>query len=128
MAELAKENYGNHVTVDGPQTVTGAKTFSGFTALGAGPAIKMKKLTGTTAAAEGADATVAHGLTGGKIISHTTLVSYAANSSVPPSYTWSPGVQYDILHDATNFIVRLSATNSGNILSKSFTILVIYEE
>jgi hypothetical protein len=33
MPELAKENYGNHVTVGGAQTVTGAKTFGGGAAI-----------------------------------------------------------------------------------------------
>jgi hypothetical protein len=109
--------------------VGGGAIYSGFSKLGAGaPGIKIKKLTGTTAAAQGGYVTIAHGLTGGKIISATVLVSHETNSAFPPSNNAAGGYQYSWYFGATNFYVTLSATDSGNITSKPIVITIIYEE
>jgi hypothetical protein len=109
-------------------TWTGNQTFSGFTVLGAGPAIKMKKLTGTTGAAEGNEVSVAHGLTGAKIVSITAKVTFATNSGIAQEHTGTAGYQYHLSHDATNVYIKNHATNSENILSKALVILITYEE
>jgi len=127
MPELAKENYGNHVTVDGAQTITGAKTLSGFTILGAGPAIKMKKLTGTTAAAQGNTATAAHGLTSSKIISVTGCVFHGSTDATAPGSAFG-GYYWTVSFDSTNVTVANKTADSANILSKPFIITIIYEE
>ena len=102
----------------------------GFTQLGGSgaPAIKMKKLTGTTNSAEGGSTSVAHGLTGSKIIGFTCKVEYATDSGMPWQHTTFAGYQYDVYHNGTNFIVYNHATNSENLLSKNFIITVWYEE
>jgi hypothetical protein len=106
------------------------QTFSNYTVLGAGPAIKMKKLTGTTDGAEGGITNVAHGLTQSKIISFQTLVTHSAapDGSVPAGYTRNAGYEFnESLYDG-GVSIENSATNSENILSKSFTVLITYEE
>jgi len=112
----------------GTQTIAGNKTLSGFTALGTGNiAIKIKRLTGTTAASEGGLTAVAHGLTGSKIIGWTAKVEYNTNSGNP---TGDPtaGYSYYSYHDGTNFNLKLHATESENILTKPFTIVIFYNE
>jgi len=112
-------NYNDRVKIKG----------SGFTQLGeVAPLIKTKKLTGTTASAEGGRVLVPHGLIGAKIISFTCKVVYAENSGVPPSYTYVAGFEYDLNHGVSDFGVDLSSINSENILSKPFIIYVVYEE
>jgi hypothetical protein len=111
-------------------TWTAKQTFSNYTVLGAGPAIKMKKLTGTTDGAEGGVTNVAHGLTQSKIISFQTLVTHSAapDGSVPAGYTRNAGYEFnESLYDG-RVSIENSATNSENILSKSFTVLITYEE
>ncbi len=110
-------------------TFTGNVTHSAFTSLGTGnPAIKLKTITGTTADAEGGGAYPAHGLTGAKIIGFTCVVRYSANTAVPPNITDMAGYQYHCFFDATNFDVELHATNSENILSKPFAVMIFYTE
>lgn len=118
-------------TVDiGNSTDDPTITLYGYTKLGDinSPAIKMKKLTGTTGAAEGDSANVAHGLTTAKIISISCLVADGAGSYYPPGYTALAGYEYDVRFGGTNVVVTNHATNSENILSKAFTILITYEE
>jgi hypothetical protein len=112
---------------DQTQTIAGAKTFSGYTVLGAGPAIKMKKLTGTTSNTDGVATDVAHGLTRTKIISASALVD-TGTYLVPEVYTIAAGFWFEILITSTDISLKLKPGSSSNILSKSFTILVIYEE
>jgi hypothetical protein len=102
---------------------------NGFTKLGSSaPAIKVKKLTGTTASFDGGTVNIPHGLTFSKIISVSILVESGVNNYTPPSFTALPGLEYnfDILNN--NFWVFNVSGNSGNILSKSFTALITYEE
>ena len=101
--------------------------YSGYIALGDdAPAIKMKKLTGTTGASEGASSFIAHGLTRSKIIGCQVFILPA--DSIPPSFTAIAEYQYDVYLEASNVVIMLHPTNSGNILSKAITILITYEE
>jgi len=101
---------------------------NGFTQLGIdSPKIKMLKLTGTTNSSEGGSTTVAHGLTGDKIISLNCKVISSTNNGILPCST-STGNRFECNHDSTNVNVVNDATNSENILSKTFIITIIYEE
>jgi hypothetical protein len=105
------------------------QTFSDYTALGeSSPAIKMKKLTGTTGAAEGDSVTVAHGLTSTKIINAAAQVWFAAGSAVPHGYAHDAGFEFHVAFNGTDVYIRNHPTNSENILSKAFTVLITYEE
>jgi len=113
---------------DQPQTIAGRKTLSDFTVLGAGPAIKMKKLTGTTSNTEGVATDVAHGLTRTKIISVSALVD-TGTYLIPEVYTIAAGFWFELLVTSTDISLKLKPTpNSANILSKGFAIFIIYEE
>jgi hypothetical protein len=112
-------NYNDRVKIKG----------SGFTQLGeVAPAIKFKELTGTTASIEGGSIVVAHGLTGAKIISFTCVVRHSANRGMAPQYTFDSGYLYSVFYNDTNFVVNTDNINSENILSKPFTIFIIYKE
>lgn len=114
------------LVIAGGQAVGGNLNVGGFTSLGDNVAIKVKKLTGTTAATQNAGITVAHGLTGDKILGHILKISYSTNSGMPENHTYLPGYQASSYHGSINFEVWNSASNSGNILSKLFTITVFY--
>lgn len=111
------------------QIWTGKQTFNGFIQVGdVGPAIKMKKLTGTTAAAEGGSASANHGVTSSKVIGVQVLVFHSSTNAILPGWVASAGYQYDVQLTSTGVQVVLHATNSENILSKAFTVLITYEE
>jgi len=105
---------------------------TGYTKLGSSssPAIKMKKLTGTTPAVEGNSVTIAHGLTGSKILAVDVLVGYSSNvnNGMPPGYIRATGYEYYSYHTSSGVVVFLSATNSERILSDTIRILITYEE
>jgi len=92
------------------------------------PATKKKKLTGTTANAQGGTITVVHGLTSNKILSILPKVMDIPANGVMPEYTGATGYNYSCYHDSTNIVIILDPTNSANILSKPFTVLIEYEE
>jgi hypothetical protein len=104
------------------------QTFSNYTVLGAGPAIKMKKLTGTTDSAEGGDTVVAHGLDGAKILDISVTVDRGDGWFFPPEHTFNAEHQYSVVFSDSSVVVANSAANSANILSKPFTVLITYEE
>jgi len=94
-----------------------------------GAVFSMKKLTGTTAAAENGGTNIAHGLDVAKILGVQVLVQHNAVSGncVPPEWTRSSGFQYSYSVSTTNVVVELHPTNSENILSKPIRIVVTYE-
>lgn len=103
---------------------------NGFSKLGSdAPAIKMKKLTGTTAAAQGSTTFIAHGLNSAKILAVNVLVQYATvGNDVPSSYNANPGYEFDYYITPTDVVVWPKTGNSVNILSKPLKILITYEE
>ncbi|MBK8499028.1 MAG: hypothetical protein IPL52_09470 [Flavobacteriales bacterium] len=103
---------------------------NGYTMLGSNaPKVKMLKLTGTTAAAQGSFVSVAHGLTASKILSVEVLVESTAGVNwIPHSFTYSPGLEYKYILTGTVVGVYNIAGNSANILSKPFKILITYEQ
>jgi hypothetical protein len=113
---------------------SGNADIDGYTRLGDStttsnvPRIKMKKLTGTSAATQNAWTNIAHGLTMSKILSVNIIMSIPGFVNLPPSYTYQTGYEYQYQVAASNIVVINSATNSSNILSKTFTILIVYEE
>ena len=112
-------------------TFIGNMVSNSYTKLGStAPAIKMKKLTGTTPSVEGNSVNIAHGLTGSKILAVDVLVGYSsdANNGMPPGYIRAAGYEYYSYHTSSGVVVFLSATNSERILSDTIRILITYEE
>lgn len=104
-------------------------THTNFTQLGSdAPIIKMKKLTGTTAATEGNNTNIAHGLTLNKIIGFTVLVTASNGNKIPPNLGFTPEFEYEAFLTSTNVIITLDSTNSGNLLSGAITVLITHEE
>lgn len=108
---------------------TSALEVNGFTKLGSdAPAIKVKKLTGTSSALQGGTSSVPHGLTASKILNVSVILDFGTNTFIPSSYNYNTGYEFDWYSDATNIIVVNKSNNSGSILSKPFKILITYEE
>jgi len=102
---------------------------SGYIQLGdAAPAIKMKKITGTTASTEGEDVSVEHGIGTNKIISMTVKVVEADGYGFFPEYSFTAGYQFSTYFNGSVVYVINHATNSENILSKPFVITIFFEE
>jgi hypothetical protein len=115
--------------VTGGQGIGGNQYVGGFSSLGGDanhPGIKVKVLTGTTAATEGGVTTVAHAISLSKIVSTTVSINYNNSYLIPPNYSISPGYEYGFNTDTTNINIVLKALNSANILSKPLTITIIY--
>jgi hypothetical protein len=91
------------------------------------PAIKMKKLTGTSANTESGYVDIAHGVTGSKIIGVQVLIEYTPGSWIPTSYTHMPDYSCNFIVMASNIRIYNEASNSANILSKPVKILITYE-
>ena len=104
----------------------------GFTRLGDSaqgtPRIKMKKLAGTSAAIEGTWVNIPHGLTQSKILGVNIIMNMPGFVNLPPSYTFNADYEYHYQVSTANIVVLNKAANSANILSKSFTVLITYEE
>ena len=104
-------------------------TFDGYTKLGSGaPAIKCKKLTGTSASTQGGDAAVPHGIDISKIVSCDCFIYVSATEPIQKEYTRYATYQFSVGFDATHIYIKNSAANSSNILSKPIKILLWYEE
>lgn len=102
----------------------------GFTTLGNtnSPSIKMKKLTGTTGAAEGDDITISHGLTLSKIISVSVIVEASSSLHIHPAFTNQVEHNYNWYLTSTAIRIWNSPSQSGSILSKPVKILITYEQ
>lgn len=111
-------------TVDFSAKALTVASFSYFGELSTG--IKMKVLSGTTAGTEGATVTVAHGLTGDKILCFISKVASSSNMGFPHSY--GAPFDYSVYHNATSFAVTNTSGASSNILSVPFKITVFYLE
>lgn len=113
----------------GTSAPTAELEVNGFTKLGSNaPPIKVLKLTGTTAATQGGQVTIAHGLNVAKILAVDVLVQSSPNNWVHPSYVAGLGYVFNYVVGATNITVINVATQSANILSSPIKILVTYEQ
>jgi hypothetical protein len=102
---------------------------NGYTKLGTNaPAMKVLKLTGTSAIAQGGSVNIPHGLVAAKILSVSVTLEYVINGFIPSSYTLNPGYEFYFYYGGTNITVVNMAANSANILSKPIKILITYEQ
>src|SRR5258706_434449 len=102
---------------------------NGYTKLGSNaPAIKTIEFSGTTAASQGDSVNVAHGLNSARILSLDVLVEYTAGSFIHHSYTYNSGYDFSFFITPANIVVGNSSSNSNQILSKPFKMLVTYKQ
>ena len=88
----------------------------------------MKKITGVSSAFQNTWVNIAHGLTQSKIIAVDIIMTVPGFINVPPFYTYNAGYEYQYQVAASNIVVINTNGNSGNILSKNFTLVITYEE
>ncbi len=89
--------------------------------------IKTKKLTGTSPA-EGASATIAHGLNKSKILGAQALVSNDTGNRIPPNFTSVNNHEFDFFIDTSNVHIYCIVANSANINGNAVMVLITYEE
>ena len=110
----------------------GNVNIGGYTKLGGtAPSIKMLKLTGTTAATDGGNVDIAHGLNQSKILSISVLVLAAVFTSshlFPANFSQAPGYNFSWREALGNIRVNNTTGNCANILSTPIRILITYEE
>jgi len=112
--------------IAGGQGIGGNQYVGGFSSLGGDashPGIKMKVLTGTTAATQGGIVSIAHGVTASKIISVSALVEYYPSHYVTNAHA---GYYFDIWASSETINIGNHPTSSYGILSKPVKITVIY--
>jgi len=122
--------------VTGGQGVQGNQYVGGFSSLGGDashPGIKVKVLTGTTAATQGGLAAYAHHVASTKVVSVYVMVKSASaepissGELIPSGHQQRPGCQFDFLENGmAGVYIYNHPTNSYNILSKPLTITIIY--
>ena len=109
--------------------VVGNQNIGGFTSLGDNVAIKVKYITGTTAATQGSVSSVVHGLDSSKILSINGLVYYSGSSAITPLWVYNAGYGFQFAYTTTTLdIVNLNVApfTSSLILSKTFKALIVY--
>lgn len=117
------------MTVTGGVGVQGNQYIGGFSSLGGDPnhpAIKIKKLIGTTASTQGGATSIAHGLTTTKIIHISAAVAQTAGQLMCNGFQALNGYQFDVADNGTSIIIYNHPTNSANILSKPVVVTIIY--
>jgi hypothetical protein len=118
--------------VAGGQGVQGNQYIGGFSSLGGDanhPGIKIKVLTGTTAATQGGLAGYAHNIGSVKVVSVYVMVKSASDELIPSGHQQRPGCQFDFVENGmAGVYIYNHPTNSYNILSKPFTVTIIYTE
>jgi hypothetical protein len=117
--------------IPGGQGIGGNQYIGGFSSLGGDanhPGIKIKVLTGTTAATQGGAVSIAHGIADiSKIISVNLWVNTIQGLGLfaPPNYT-NGGIQYNFMLYGGHISVENHPSNSYSLLSKPVTITIIY--
>lgn len=89
--------------------------------------VRETSLSGTTAGSQGGTTSVAHGIDSTKIRGINGIVFTASGVGIAQGDS-STGLQFAVSFDATNATVTNHPTNSANILSKPFTLLILTEK
>lgn len=117
-------NYWSNAKVQIGNGSTGNLDVNGFSNLGDGaPAIKMKKLTGTTAASS--ITTIAHGLTDSKILSVDVHVLGSTGDYYGPNSLYAAGFNFAWKINGAN--IELNFVGS-NLQGRAYKVLLTYEQ
>ncbi|MGE0772648.1 MAG: beta strand repeat-containing protein [Cyclobacteriaceae bacterium] len=106
-------------------SVTGS-TPSG--ALVSWPSVRMLKITGTAAAADGTANITLSGLTDSKILSIDVMIEYTTGDYVHAGYTATGGLQFNFYFQNGILNIRNITGNSASLAGKPFKAIIIYEE
>jgi phage tail protein X len=117
------------------ESIDGNKSFTGFIGLGTTYASKKKMITATTAATQGAQVAIAHGVNSTKITSVTGVIFYTATTfplalDLPSVPLGGRQAGFSTLFNisSSNISVINETGNSGNLLSRPFYLIVEYIE
>lgn len=112
----------------GTQNPQATMHVDGFTKLGNdAPAIKYKKFTGTTSSTPGGSSVINLGIPDGKILGSTVLVNDPVSGLVAPVLSLL-GLEYSYSIKSSVFELKTTLLNSTGILSKPYTVTILYEE
>ena len=103
----------------------------GFTKLGSGsesPAIKMKKFSGTTPGIEGFTFGVTHLIDISKILSVQVMIERDTDEFVHNGYTKITESEFNWKLNSSQVLIQAASTNSGDLISKSYRVLIIHEQ
>lgn len=100
--------------------------FTGFTTLGDNVAVKKKRLTGSTAATQGGETNILHGLTASKITGVQVVIQLNSAFWITDKYANDPGYRCECYYDLTHFSVVNVLNDSAGILSKPFYAVIEY--
>lgn len=89
--------------------------------------VQTKKLTGTTGASEGDLTAIAHGLDSSKIIGCMVLVTADNGNKICAGLTAIVECNFGVFLGSTNVSIKLSPTNSGELLGNLIEVLLFYE-
>jgi len=103
-------------------------SFSSSTIVTDGVVIRQKIFTGTTAGTEGGSTTITHNLDSTKIIHMSGTVEPTTGIKYPQEHQGTAGYQFNIMCNTTSLVLKTHATNSENILTKPFKVVVTYTE
>lgn len=102
----------------------------GYTHLGElSPAVKLKQLTGTTAATEGGSTSHAHGLSFSQILGYQVIIkedTWGGYVTEGGTNAVVNGANFSTYVDWTNVTIKLHSTDSQNITNKDCKILIWY--
>ncbi len=102
--------------------------FTGLAVLNGNVAVRIDCLKGTTASTQGGAVSIFHNF-GDKIIWFGCKIAPSVNAGISSDKPFTGGYDFECFHHtvgpAQRFVVRNSDTNSANILSKPFSIVVI---
>jgi hypothetical protein len=114
----------------GTNAPTADLEINGFTKLGStAPAIKTKKLAGTTAALQASQTIITHGIvTHTKILAVDLYIDNISGLSIPPDLTAISNNQYNYFISTSSIIINFINGNAAQIVNRPFRILITYEE
>jgi hypothetical protein len=120
-------NTGGRVGV-GTQNPQATMHVDGYTKLGNdAPAVKYKKFTGTTSSTPGGSSILNLGIPDAKILGTSVLVNDPVNGLLSPVLALV-GLEYTYSIKSSVFELKTTLLNSLNILSKPYTVTILYEE
>jgi len=90
--------------------------------------LKVAKISGTTNLAQGGTTSIPHGLGIVKGLGLLAILNDGLDQLFPPNHVALGGFEYDLWQDSVNVHILNAVGNSENILGKSVTVLIIYEE
>lgn len=117
----------NNLLVDGYARLggTGVSVAGGVASF---PSIRVLKVTGTCAAADGTAQVTFTGLAEAKILSINVIVEYTTGDYIHAGYTNTSNLQFNYFYQNNILSIKNITGNSATLAGKPFKVTIIYEE